>query len=95
MPLLNGKGSFNRDELFLHFPHYHGSAWKPGSALRKGDWKLILFYEDSSMELYNLAQDPGETTDVSAEHPEQTEDLKRILFERLSETGAKFPVLNK
>ncbi len=95
MPLLTGKGSVNREELFWHFPHYHGSAWKPGSALRKGDWKLVLFYEDSRTELFNLAQDPGETTDVSAEHPEQTEDLKRILFERLSETGAKFPVLNK
>jgi arylsulfatase A-like enzyme len=94
MPLLKGEGETGRDELFWHFPHYHGSAWTPGSALRKGDWKLIWFYEDERLELYNLADDPGETHDLSAAHAEKAAELKKILDSRLAESGANFPAPN-
>nr|MBI1229296.1 DUF4976 domain-containing protein [Cytophagales bacterium] len=91
VPLLTGQGPLDRDELFWHYPHYHGSAWKPGSAIRKGDWKLIYTYEDTVVQLYNLADDPGETTDVSATFADRTTELKQALMQRLKETGAKFP----
>ena len=84
----------DRDELFWYYPHYHGSGWKPGAALRKGDWKLVVFYEDNRTELYHLQDDPGETTDVSAENQEVVADLKKILEKRLAETGVKFPETN-
>jgi arylsulfatase A-like enzyme len=89
--LLTGQGQLDRDELFWHYPHYHGSAWKPGSAIRKGDWKLIYTYEDTVVQLYNLVDDPGEMTDVSETFADRTKELKQALLQRLSESGAKFP----
>jgi arylsulfatase A-like enzyme len=93
-PLLTGESNLPRDELFWHFPHYHGSAWKPGSALRKGNWKLVVHYEDERTELFNLANDPGEETDVFEKFPEKTEELKAVLNKKLEETGARFPQPN-
>ncbi|NQU53300.1 MAG: sulfatase [Bacteroidetes bacterium] len=94
LPVLTEKKPIERDELFWHYPHYHGSAWKPGSALRKGDWKLVVHYEDNRTELFNLAEDPGETTDIAEENPEKTAELKKILDEKLAESNAKFPEPN-
>jgi arylsulfatase A-like enzyme len=95
LPVLVENKRLNRDELFWHFPHYHGSGWKPGSALRKGDWKLVVHYEENKTELFNLAEDPGETTDLSETNREKCTELQKILDKKLSETRAKFPVLNE
>jgi len=94
LPLLTENRQLNRDELFWHYPHYHGSAWTPGSALRKGDWKLVVFYEDNRTELYNLANDPGETKNIVSEYPDKVAELKKILDKKLADSGAKFPVAN-
>lgn len=94
LPVVTRNTELKRDELFWHFPHYHGSAWKPGSALRKGEWKLVVHYEQNLIELFNLSEDPGETTDISASMPEKTEELIRILNQKLKETGAQFPKAN-
>ncbi|MCY1721523.1 sulfatase [Prolixibacteraceae bacterium Z1-6] len=94
LPVLTSSGSLQRDELFWHYPHYHGSAWTPGSALRKGDWKLIVFYEDNRTELYNLATDPGEQTDIAEQNPEKVAELKAILDNKLADTNARFPIPN-
>ena len=93
-PVLTENKPASRDELFWHFPHYHGSGWKPGSALRKGDWKLIYYYEDNRTELFNLADDPGETTDVSEKFPEKTGELQKILNRKLTDTNALLPNSN-
>lgn len=92
-PLVENK-AIERDELFWHYPHYHGSAWKPGSALRKGDWKLLVHYEEMQIELFNLKNDPGETTDIASENSEKVAELKNILDAKLAKSGAKFPVGN-
>jgi arylsulfatase A-like enzyme len=42
--VLRGQSKLDRDAVFWHYPHYHGSAWAPGAALRAGEWKLIEFY---------------------------------------------------
>ena len=94
LPLLTENKTLERDVLFWHYPHYHGSAWKPGSAIRKGDWKLIVFYENNKMELYNLAADPGETTNIAAENPDKVAELKKILDKKLADSNAKFPIKN-
>jgi len=94
LPVLTENKQLQRDELFWHYPHYHGSGWKPGSALRKGDWKLVVHYEDNRTELFNLAGDPGETTDVASENEARVAELKKILDNKLSESNAKFPVRN-
>lgn len=62
--------------LFWDYPHYHGSGWTPGQALRKGDWKLIYFYETDTYELYNLRSDISEKNNLSMENPEKLEELK-------------------
>lgn len=94
LPVLSEDKKIQRDELFWHFPHYHGSAWKPGSALRKENWKLVVYYEENRTELFNLADDPGETTDLSTKNTEKVNELKKLLDQKLAETGAKFPVKN-
>lgn len=83
-----------RDELFWHFPHYHGSGWKPGSALRKGDWKIVVHYESHRTELFNLKDDPGENTDLSAIFPEKVVELSAILTGKIKETGGQLPSVN-
>jgi arylsulfatase A-like enzyme len=94
LPMITDKGSLARDVLFWHYPHYHGSAWTPGSAIRKGDWKLVVFYEEERYELFNLKEDPGESTDLSGDHPEKLAELKKVLDEKLGETNAQYPEAN-
>jgi arylsulfatase A-like enzyme len=94
LPVFKEEKPIERDELFWHYPHYHGSMWKPGSAIRKGDWKLIVFYEDNHIELYNLASDPGETKDIADENPQKLKELKDLLDKKLAATHAKFPLQN-
>ena len=59
------KKDINRDFIFWHFPHYHGSLWKPGSALRNNDWKLVELHEENKLELYNLKDDLSEVENES------------------------------
>jgi arylsulfatase A-like enzyme len=94
LPVLADNKQITRDELFWHFPHYHGSTWKPGSALRKGDWKIVVHYEDNLTELFNLAHDPGETKNIATENSEKTAELKEILDKKLAESNAKYPEPN-
>jgi arylsulfatase A-like enzyme len=84
----------DRTTVFWHYPHYHGSAWTPGSALRSGEWKLIEFYDPAKVELYNLADDEGETEDLSEKHPQRKEELLRELRKLQEQTGALFPSVN-
>ncbi len=84
-----------RRDLFWHFPHYHGSAWKPGSAIRSGNWKYIIHYEDNKEELFNLKDDIGETTDLSAANPEKLNELRQKYKGMLQSTNAKLPTINE
>ena len=62
-PLLHQNGRLKRDELFWHYPHYQHyqlGGTTPYSAIRKGDFKLIEFFDDMRVELYNLRDDIGE-----------------------------------
>jgi arylsulfatase A-like enzyme len=60
-----------RPALYWHFPHYneHPSS-VPASVIRKGEWKLIESFDPEGRELYNLADDLGETTDLAASRPD-------------------------
>ncbi len=77
--------------LFWHYPHYHGSSWKPGAAIRVGDWKLIEFYHWEKIELYNLATDPGEKKDLSKTHPDKAKELQNKLKSWQKKMKAKMP----
>ena len=85
----------NRDYILWHFPHYHGSLWKPGSAIRNGDWKLLKFYEENKLELYNLKDDLSEQTDLSIKHPLIVKKLINKMDEMLTEMNGKVPTINQ
>ncbi len=78
--------------IFWHYPVYHHSV--PASAVRHGDWKLLYFYDTENLELYNLRDDIGETTNLAEINPRKADQLKRILDDWLKETGAGLPVPN-
>ena len=80
--------------LHWHYPHYHGSSWKPGASIRDGDWKLIEFYHYNNFELYNLVKDPGERTDLAKRNPKKAAELRAKLSAWQKRMKAKMPVLN-
>ena len=90
-PLLGGGAAPAARPLFWHYPHYHGSTWRPGSAIRVGDWKLVELYDYDDVELYDLASDPGEANDVSAANPAVVAELRGALEGLIRETGAIVP----
>jgi arylsulfatase A-like enzyme len=76
--LLRGEAAPRR-ALFWHFPHYTNQGGRPGGAVREGVWKLILHEEDGRAELYNLADDPSERNDRSAQEPSLVDAMKSRL----------------
>ncbi len=91
VPLLKGSTKWRRQTLYWHYPHYHGSTWKPGAAIRDGDWKLIEFHHYDKIELYDLKADPGEKNDLSKKNPTRTEQLLRKLHSWQKKLDAKLP----
>ncbi|WP_286764906.1 MULTISPECIES: sulfatase [Rhodopirellula] len=89
----SGADSTSRD-LHWHYPHYHGSLWRPGAAIRRGNYKLIEFYETDTAELYDLSVDMGETKDLSKTEPERFTKLRDALRQWQTEMDAKMPVPN-
>jgi arylsulfatase A-like enzyme len=90
--------------LFWHFPCYLQSTGqvfdeqrdplfrtRPCSVLRQGDWKLHQYFEDGQLELYNLKEDIGETTDLKDKLPDKTRQLLAILESWQAEIGAPIP----
>ncbi len=92
--LLKGENTLNREAIFWHYPHYHGSTWAPGSAVRAGEWKLIEFYEEDKYELFNLRSDIGEKKDLSKTHPQEANELLKMLHLWQEKLGAKMPEPN-
>jgi uncharacterized sulfatase len=90
--LSNPAAALEREGLYWHLPHYHHST--PASALRRGDWKLIEFFETGQAELYKLSADPGETTDLSELEPEQVAKLRSQLAAWRERVGARLPTPN-
>ena len=93
LPVLSQTGELEREAIFCHFPHTPLAAKGPSAYVRKGDWKLIRFFELSD-ELYNLRDDIGETTDVAAAHPDVLADMQRLMDRFLEDTGSLIPRLN-
>lgn len=117
VPLFNGESTITREAIFWHFPGYL-EAYKgltnesrdpifrtrPVSVIRKGDWKLLLFYEEwvldggrknietnNSVELYNIKNDIGEASNLCTVETEKRNELLGELLEWLEKTDAKMP----
>jgi len=91
VPLLKGTGRLRRKAIYWHYPHYHGSGNKPSGAIRAGDYKLIEWYEDNSIELYNLKDDLGEQNDLASSMPKKAAELRGLLHQWLRQTKATVP----
>jgi arylsulfatase A-like enzyme len=80
VPVLKGAAELEREALYWHFPHYsnHGMQ-SPGGAIRSGDYKLMEYFENETVQLFNLRNDPGENHDLSSQMPEMVAKLKAML----------------
>ena len=90
VPLLRGHPMPPRT-FHWHYPHYHGSGWKPGAAILEEGWKLIRFYHYDKTELYHLDSDLSESNNLALKEPERTAQLLRNLRQWQTEMGAKMP----
>ncbi|MEO2022343.1 MAG: sulfatase [Pirellulaceae bacterium] len=94
VPLLQGKPGISRDALFWHYPHYHAGGDHPYGAIRNGNWKLIEFYHDQSIELYDLDKDIGEAKNLATREPEMARRLRGQLQNWRRSVAAQMPTRN-
>lgn len=94
VPLLKG-GALDRGKpLFWHYPHYGNQGGAPYGAIREGDWKLIEWYEDGALELYNIPQDISEKNNLAAQQPDKVKALQEKLIAWRKEVNAIMPTTN-
>jgi len=107
VPLLHGKKMPDRAIFWHFPLYLQGSSynrvlpiygtdrmyWRatPCSVIRKGDWKLIQFFESGKTELYNIRQDIGEKKDLAADYPEKAAELLKELKKWQADTKAIIP----
>jgi len=104
IPILTGKGSWPERPLFWHFPIYLEAyleegdqtqdplfRTRPGSAIRYGDWKLIQYFENNDIELYNLKDDISEKNNMVKSNPKKVNELVELLNKWRKQTDAPIP----
>ena len=84
-------GRLESRDLFWYFPHYRGADVVPYSIIRSGEYKLIHYFGEQPDELFSLANDPRETTNLAAQFPDLVIQLKSSLKAWWQETGARLP----
>ena len=94
-----GQPGGTRPPLYWHFPGYLGAGegtWRttPAGSIRTGNWKLIEFFEDNRLELYNLHDDLSETNNLAASMPEKARELHSQLVEWRKSVTAPMPTKN-
>ncbi|MFQ5571106.1 MAG: sulfatase [Rhodothermales bacterium] len=88
---MTGAAEAPHEALFWHFPHYHGSGNRPGGAVGIGDLKLVEWFEDGAVELYDLSTDLSERRDLARERPDEAARLLAALRAWREEVGANMP----
>ena len=89
-PLLRGEEMAERP-IFWHYPHYGNQGGTPVAAVRFGRYKLLRFFEDEHVELYDLLQDISESFDISGSQPQRAKEMKELLDTWIQETGGILP----
>ncbi len=89
VPALKGE-HFDRKAIYWHFPHYsnHGMQ-SPGGAIRLGDYKLLEYFENNTVQLFNLKVDPSEQNDLSRSQPKKAAELLEMLRAWRQEVSAQ------
>lgn len=93
VPVFRGEKMKDRP-IFWHYPHYANQGSRPGGAVRKGDYKLVEFYEDGRRELFDVKRDISEGRNLAAEKPEVVRELAAELDAWRKDVGAKMPTPN-
>ena len=94
VPLLDETGPLRREAIYWHYPHYHPGGATPYGAVRQGDFKLIEFFEDDHVELYDLQHDQAEQHDLAKAMPDRAEALRRKLHQWRPSVRAQMPTPN-
>jgi arylsulfatase A-like enzyme len=85
--------------LLWHYPNnwtnvnYHGISW--GTALRKGNWKLIYFHKTGALELYDLSKDIGEEHDLAKVEPAKLREMASLMTSTLKKRNASMPIFKQ
>ena len=93
VPLLKG-GARPERPLFWHYPHYSNQGGGPGGAVRLGDFKLVEWFEDMRVELFDLSNDLGERHNLAAAMPDKAATLRQQLHEWRESVKAAMPTPN-
>ena len=96
----DAQAGLKRDAIFQHFPGYLGigqNQWRttPVGLIHAGDWKLLEFFEDQRLELYNLREDIGESKNLAATNPAKARELHERLVAWRREIKAPMPAANQ
>jgi arylsulfatase A-like enzyme len=97
VPLLKGTGALPDRSLFWHYPHYQHyqqGGTTPYGAIRRGDYRLIEFYDDNRVELYNVRDDIGEEHDLASQMPDLVNSLREELNAWRADVNAQIPTPN-
>ena len=94
-----GKEASPPSPIYWHFPGYLGAGagtWRttPAGAIRLGDWKLLEFFEEDRVELYNLRDDVGEAKNLAATEPAKAKELHEKLIAWRKKLHAPMPTKN-
>lgn len=83
---------FERGPIYWHFPHYsnHGMQ-SPGGAVRDGAWKLLEYFENGTVQLFDLENDLGEQRDLAAEQSAKAAELRDRLHAWREAVSAAMP----
>jgi arylsulfatase A-like enzyme len=95
----DSKAALKRDAIYQHFPGYLGAGentWRttPVGLIQSGPWKLMEFFEDKHLELYNLTDDIGETKNLANAMPDKAKELHAKMLAWRESVGAKMPTPN-
>jgi arylsulfatase A-like enzyme len=94
VPLLKDPTArFDREALYFHYPHYYHTT-TPVGAVRARDWKLLEYFEDNRVELYNLANDLSEKQNLAQQMPEKAAELRQWLHTWRQSVDAAMPTPN-
>ena len=85
---------FDRGDLFWHYPHYGNQGNTPGSCIRSGAYKLLEFFEDGHLELYNLEEDVAEQHNLAEALPDLARSMQQRLAAWRESCEAKLPEVN-
>ena len=96
----DASASLKRDAIYQHFPGYLGAGagtWRttPVGLIEAGDWKLMEFFEDGRLELYNLKDDIGEQKNLASEMPDKARELQAKMIAWREAIKAPMPAKNE